>query len=69
MYRSSSGSRLVGSDSSRIDASIHSVSVPCLLMCAASNMMPSAAGSSSLVRSGPSPEGLLVMVACCACCW
>src|SRR3712207_8101599 len=30
-YRSSSGSRLLGSDSSRIDASSHSVSVPCRL--------------------------------------
>ena len=52
-----------------MDASSHSVSVPCRLMCAASSMMPSAAGRSSAVRSGPSPDGLDVMVACWACCW
>ncbi|CNI62447.1 Uncharacterised protein [Mycobacterium tuberculosis] len=69
LYRSSSGSRLVGSDSSRMDASSHSVSVPCRLMCAASSMMPSAGIRSNCVRSGPSPVGLDVMVGCWACCW
>lgn len=60
---------MVGSDSSRIDASIHSVMVPCLLMWAASSMMPSAGIRSSLVRSGPSPDGLAVTVGLWACCW
>ena len=44
-----------------MDASSHSVSVPCRLMCAASSMIPSAAGRSSSVRSGPSPDGLEVI--------
>ncbi len=69
LYRSSSGSFLDGSFSSRMEASIHSVMVPCRLMCAASSMIPSAGIRPSLVRSGPSPDGLAVTVGFWACCW
>ena len=44
-------------------------SVPWRLMGAASSMMASAGIRPSLVRSGPSPDGLAVTVGCCACCW